>query len=107
MREPAVADHSIVTDVGTELLLENSNCRVWLLELAPGEATRWHRHRHDYAYVVTARSTVVAEYVDGEVDDQGDQPVGTMKFVRCDVPHRLVNVGPTAYQNIVIEFLSS
>lgn len=33
--------------VGTKVLFENDNVRVWELDLAPGESSDIHQHDHD------------------------------------------------------------
>lgn len=91
-------------EVGTKLLFEDDQVRVWLLELAPGEATIWHEHECDYAFVVTQSGTVQCEYTDGQIESQLDDPVGSSQYRGRDTPHRLVNIGTKTYQNIVIEF---
>lgn len=97
-------DISLDPNVGTKLLHEDEDVRVWLLELAPGEATAWHQHSCDYGFVVTRPGTVRCEYVDGEVEDQIDDPLGSSQYRTRDVAHRLVNVGSEDYKNVVIEF---
>ncbi len=95
---------AISSDVGTSKLYEDAATRVWMLDLAPGEATKWHRHDCDYAFVVTMTGRVQTQYLDGSVEDQFDDPVGAMQYRAQDQPHRLVNTGTTRYQNVVIEF---
>lgn len=91
------------TQVGTKLLFEDDHARVWLLELGPGEATEWHRHDCDYAFVVTRSGRVCCEYVDGSIEEQIDDPVGSTQYRNRDTPHRLRNMGQSTYQNVVVE----
>lgn len=97
-------DEPLSTQVGTKLLFEDADIRVWLLELKPGDATEWHKHDCDYAFVVTQTGSVCCEYVDGSIENQIDDPVGSSQYRRRDIPHRLRNVGQSTYQNIVVEF---
>lgn len=97
-------DEPLSTQVGTELLYEDDHVRVWLLQLAPGQATDWHRHECDYAFVVTQSGSVCCEYVNGSTDEQINDPVGSTQYRSRDTPHRLQNIGMNTYQNIVVEF---
>jgi quercetin dioxygenase-like cupin family protein len=90
-------------DVGTRLLHEDAHIRVWLLELAPGEATNWHAHQCDYVFVVTQPGTVRGQYVDGAEELQRATPLGTTEYRPRDTPHRLVNEASGVYSNVVIE----
>lgn len=89
-------------DVGSLLLHEDEAVRVWLLELAPGDATQLHAHDYDYVFVVTQAAPALCEYVDGSTERQADE-VGDMSYRYADTPHRLVNLGDSRYQNVVIE----
>lgn len=102
-RSPEVGDRPI----GTRLLHEDQHCRVWLLDLAPGDATDWHVHSFEYLYVVTAAGPVECEFTNGKsIEYQSDQ-IGDVKFKRPDDGHRLVNRSDQHYQNIIIEFLTN
>lgn len=89
--------------VGTKLLFEDDRVRVWMLDLDPGEATEWHIHDYDYTFVVTESGSVRCEFERGELDAQNEDPVGHAEFRARDEPHRLVNIGDTHYQNVVVE----
>jgi quercetin dioxygenase-like cupin family protein len=89
--------------VGTSLLHEDAGVRVWLLELQSGQATEWHAHACDYVFVVTRPGAVRCEYIDGTLEEQIGDALGSTQYRARDVPHRLVNVGPSTYQNVVIE----
>ena len=102
-----VHDAAIGTEIGTELIRDGEAARVWMLTLEPGEATEFHRHDYDYVFVVVRGGLVQTEYINGEVEVQDRQPLGTAEFRRRDLPHRLVNVGDTVYENVVIEIKRS
>lgn len=89
--------------IGTALLFEDEHIRVWLLELKPGEASPWHRHDHPYAYLVTRPGHARTEYSDGRVEDQHDR-LGHVSHRSPDPGHRLINLGPDVYQNVIVEF---
>lgn len=90
-------------EVGTQVLFEDDRVKVWLLELAPGQATSWHEHSCDYVFVITRPGTARCEYVDGSVEEQIGDPRGSTQYRTRDVPHRLINTGDNLYQNIVVE----
>ncbi len=94
-------------NVGTRLLFEDDRARVWMLDLDPGEATEWHVHDHDYTFVVTESGVVRCEFDGGGFEIQEEDPVGHAQFRLRDEPHRLVNIGDTHYQNVVIELKRS
>ena len=52
-------------DVGTEVVLENDQVKVWNLDLEPGQASDWHHHHHWYVTIVTVPGTLKAEFADG------------------------------------------
>jgi beta-alanine degradation protein BauB len=90
--------------VATRVIYEDDHIRVWLLELAAGQASGWHQHRFDHAFLVTRPGRVRAEFADGQHEDQQDR-LGDAVYCRVDGPHQLVNLGTSTYQNIVVEFL--
>lgn len=89
--------------LGTTLLFENETCRVWHLDLGPGEASDWHTHELPYAFVVTRAGPISTEYVDGSLDPQNDVR-GTARYFEVGRHHRLLNTGESRYEDIVIEF---
>ena len=70
-------------DVGTKVLFENEYCRVWEMDLAPGESSDVHRHDHPYALVIldgdplSTYTRVLETWVAGEkvfdIDDADDR----------------------------------
>lgn len=98
-----MASEGLGGDVGTRMLYEDDHTRVWLLELAPGEATEWHEHDCDYVFVVTRPGQARCEYVDGAVEVQSGDPLGSTQYRKRDVSHRLINTGTGVYQNVVVE----
>jgi len=88
--------------IGTELLFENDNVRIWKLVVGASSGTTWHQHRVPYVYVVIEPGSVQTEYGDGTAEAQADHR-GDAVFRADTQPHRLVNLGNTRYENIVIE----
>ena len=97
-------DRTPARSAGTRLLYEDELTRVWLLDLAPGEATDWHEHDCDYAFVVTRPGPARCEFLDGTIEEQPEGPRGAVHQRRRDVGHRLLNLGDAPYQNVVVEF---
>jgi quercetin dioxygenase-like cupin family protein len=93
----------LTQNVGTALIFEDAEVRVWMLHLEPGEATEWHLHDCDYTFVVTRPGTVRCEYDDGGYELQEGDRLGHTEYRKRDQPHRLVNVGDSTYQNVVVE----
>jgi quercetin dioxygenase-like cupin family protein len=98
-----LADQALSREVGTTLLHEDEHTRIWLLELPPKEATAWHAHDCDYVFVVTQPGTARCEYINGDVEEQEGDAVGSTQYRKRDVAHRLINTGPTTYQNVIVE----
>lgn len=96
--------------VGTRLLSEDKRCRVWMIELKPGERVGFHRHVLDYFWTaVTASrgrqhlmdgSTVEYSYAPGETRHESYGP-GQYKV------HDLENIGDTTMIFMTVEFLES
>ena len=61
-------------DVGTRLLLDNDQIRVWELRLEPGATSDLHHHEHDYVMVQIEGDRVAARF---EPDSEGT-------FAGCD-----------------------
>ena len=96
--------------VGTQVLYEDDDVRIWEMDLAPGEASDLHKHDHDYILVI----------------DSGDIVAGLppkdfpMDMFICKVPAQgntvrvpkggvewAVNVGQKRYHEILIELKKS
>lgn len=95
----------VQTAVGTRLLFENEQVRVWDLQLAPGEAIPLHRHEFDYLYVVIGDGTLQTEFPDGTADAPREMNDGEVRYrpVAGEALHAARNVGPSPWRNIVVE----
>jgi quercetin dioxygenase-like cupin family protein len=90
-------------DIANRFLFENDRVRIWSLDLAPGEASAWHRHDRDYVIVVLeSDGGVVAEEQGGEHVRRGMKP-GDVAYRQRGEVHRAVNKGSGQYRNILIE----
>jgi hypothetical protein len=90
--------------IGSELLYENDAVRVWVMDLAPGQAAPEHRHELDYLFVYTGPSRIKlfqgGETSTEEFDD------GFARFVRVDDPlqHHIQNVSDQPHRQVLVEF---
>lgn len=97
----------ISSDVGSRLLFENEQVRVWDLRLAPGESTGLHRHETDFFYVVIGDGSLQRLAADGSSQPARQMSDGDVHFrhVAGEDVHEAVNVGTTPWRNIVVELL--
>jgi hypothetical protein len=92
--------------VGTQLLFEDDNVKIWEMILEPGEASDLHEHKHDY-YLAISEGDLVAgippkgspmDPFVGKVPPQGNTvgvPKGGIEWA--------LNVGEKTYREILIE----
>ncbi len=92
-------------DVGTKLLFENDQVRVWDLRLEPGESTGLHRHESDYLYVVIGDGELQGRDANGHVRPAEKMKDGDVRYRKIDGEdiHEAVNVGKTTWRNIIVE----
>jgi quercetin dioxygenase-like cupin family protein len=96
---------AISPNVGTQLLFENEQVRVWDLRLMPGESTGLHRHTEDFFYVVIGDGQLQTRYADGTADEPRLMQDGDVRFRRVigETVHEAVNVGDRPWRNVVVE----
>jgi quercetin dioxygenase-like cupin family protein len=88
------------------LKFENEYVRVFDVVVPPGDATLFHLHSNDYAFVSIGDATLKAETL-------GGQPVdlilknGEVRFTKGPITHRVTNQAATPFRNITIEILDS
>jgi beta-alanine degradation protein BauB len=89
--------------VGTKLLYENDQVKVWEFALDPDEAIPWHTHTMDYLFHVYQGSTL-------EVTVPGDKPKrsialkdGDVRFIPKGARHMARNVGDQRYVEVLVE----
>jgi beta-alanine degradation protein BauB len=101
----------VITDaIGTELLFENDQVRVWSMSIEPGEASPVHRHTRDWLYVyVTDDNRMETRFHSGrraraDFDDGyvGYDTIGDPDHP--DLTHALHNVGAKPHRQILVEF---
>ena len=92
--------------VGTQVLYEDDDVRVWEMNLEPGEHSDLHRHDHDYILVIDSGDLVAGvppkdfpmDMFIGKVPAQGNTvrvPKGGVEWA--------VNVGQKRYHEVLIE----
>lgn len=88
------------------LKFENEYVRVFDVVVPPGDATLFHLHANDYAFVSIGDATLKAEVMGGQ---PGDLIVknGEARFTKGPITHRVTNLANAAFRNITIEILKS
>lgn len=88
------------------LKFENEYVRVFDVVVPPDDATLFHTHSNDYAFVTIGDAKLKAEVM-------GSQPAdlilknGEARFTKGPITHRVTNVASTPFRNITIEILRS
>jgi quercetin dioxygenase-like cupin family protein len=89
--------------VGTKLLYENAQVKVWEFALDPGEAIPMHTHTMDYLFHVYQGSTL-------EVSFPSDKPKvsvalkdGDVRFIPKGARHMARNTGEKRYVEVLVE----
>ena len=88
------------------LKFENQYVRVFDVVVPPGDATLFHTHTNDYAFVSIGDANLKAEV-------PGNQPGplvlkdGEVRFTKGVITHRVTNMSKATFRNITIEIISS
>ena len=94
--------------VGSSLLYENDQVKVWEIRLAPGERGPFHAHTHNYFWTVVEAGVGKQRLADGSYMVR-DYEVGQTQFSAhsADAPliHDLENAGDTELRFITVELL--
>lgn len=90
--------------VGSAILFEDEQVRIWEAEVAPGETLPIHVHDLDYVTVTLTEGDVEVYEADGTVR-QGHRVPGDVQVTRVGSgqKHVLKNVGAAPYRNRIIE----
>ena len=89
--------------IGTELVYEDEEVRVWRIRLAPGGEAPWHVHRLQYTTVAVSGGVLERENDDGSVDRLSISPGDLMRWHEGSLRHMVRNVGPTPFSNVIVE----
>jgi hypothetical protein len=96
--------------VGTQILYEDDDVRIWEMDLAPGEWSDLHHHDHDYILAIDSGDLVAGippkggpmDFFIGKVPAQGN----TVRVPKGGTEWAL-NVGKKRYHEILIELKKS
>lgn len=88
------------------LKFENEYVRVFDVVVPPRDATLFHIHSNDYAFVGIGPATLKAEILGGAPTDLILKD-GEVRFTKGPITHRVTNVGASPFRNITIEILKS
>ena len=97
--------------VGTEVLYEDDDVKIWELTLEPGQASDLHHHEHDYFLVIDSGDLVAGVMPEGS--PLGDWFVGKSPEIGNTVrvpkgnTEWAYNVGEKRYHEILIELKKS
>ena len=94
--------------VGTRLMFENAQVRVWDLALAPGESLEKHIHQLNYFFVVESGGLIRFADPDDPGDEQDiqftdNEVVWVEVGPEGKVDNRLTNIGSKRHRNYVVE----
>src|SRR3712207_793332 len=99
-----MAEDQPMNPVGSRILFEDDQVRIWEAEVAPGETLPIHFHDLDYVTVALTEGDVEVFEADGTVR-RGHRVPGDVQVTRVGSGQRhvLKNVGTTTYRNRIIE----
>ena len=83
------------------VLIDNERVRVTQWRFAPGAATGWHRHEHDYVIVPLTDGTLTL--LEPEGDRESALTTGVPYFREAGVEHDVVNANDHEFTFIEIE----
>jgi quercetin dioxygenase-like cupin family protein len=89
--------------VGTSVVFENEQVRVWEVVLEPGESQPWHRHHHPYLIVAIEPADNRMDFLDGGEPREMRETPGRVVYREAGRPHMLTNRGSTRYVNRLVE----
>ena len=94
--------------VGSRLVSETEQLRVWLIEMQPGERLPFHTHVNDYFWTATSAGRARSRYADGRAVEMTYAVGDTRHFAFANgtsMTHDLENVGDTVLCFTTVEFL--
>lgn len=92
--------------VGSRLVSETDDLRVWYLTLLPGERLPFHTHVLNYFWTATSAGRARSRYADGRVEEPS-YDVGTTRHFTFgpdeSMTHDLENIGDTVLSFTTVE----
>lgn len=103
--QAASGGSAIVEDgaVGTKLLYENEQVKVWEFALDSGEAIPMHTHTMDYLFHVYQGSTLEVSFPDNKPSAQAVLKEGDVRFIPKGGRHTARNIGEKRYVEVLVE----
>ena len=103
-----MSDDRVLGDIGTRVVYEDDDVRVWQLALRPGEDSAIHRHELDHLLIQVRgdRIAVIPEPdTEGPFRDvlEADVVPGAVVHVPRGGVERARNVGSQAYLEVIVE----
>ena len=95
-----------MAEVGTKVIFEDDEVKVWNLIIDPGEACGLHTHHHNYFYYVVEGTTLEISRADGTVDTVTMGP-GEVVSGKEGSTHDAKNIGNTRFRNVLVEIKTS
>lgn len=103
---PAQSPVPVGSEPRHHMKFENQYVRVFDVVVPPGDATLFHTHANDYAFVSIGDANLKAEVLGGQPGDLVLKD-GEVRFTKGVITHRVTNVSDAPFRNITIEILSS
>jgi len=102
--------NAATSEVGTKILFENDEVRIWDLVLQPGERQGFHKHENDYLLIFAGDCRLRSINEDGSTRFESDMKDGQC-FHRVltgeqDI-HDALNAGNAPSRNFIVELKKS
>ncbi len=98
--------NDVKDEIGSSVLFENDEIKVWDLQVEPGKGHGMHRHTNDYVLVFIGDCRLRGVNQDGSTRFEQDMHDGDTILRTIDGDediHDAVNVGTTMSRNLIIE----
>jgi quercetin dioxygenase-like cupin family protein len=99
---PQEAEDRPLGAIGSRIIFENEQVRVWELAVEPGRSKGWHRHDLPYVIVPMTGGDIEIESINGTVV-RPKESVGEAIWRDAGEVHDLRNLGRATYRNVLIE----
>ncbi len=90
-----------------KVLFENDEVRVLEVTIAPHTAEPMHVHRYAAVIYIDRSAHLIEHLQDGKVEDRGNRPDGTLRWLPIDQGHFLENVDSKPLHAIRVELKKS
>ncbi len=90
-----------MAEVGTKLVFENEQVKVWEFTLTPGEKIDAHKHDHDYFFYVIEGGMLEVTREAGVT--QATLDAGKVYYRKAGDTHAARNVSATRYHEVLVE----